>query len=96
MNQDEQKQEMTSNASNKAIHVNAMVMRSVEDDPPPNGTLCLLYFPIGMNNVTGESSGPVAAAYKVDGGWKMADTPSPLRGFFGEVGPAYWQEILLA
>lgn len=90
------KQEVKDNSTTQdsGVPLGRLVMRPVDTDPPPSGTLCLVYFPVGDNNLTGKSSGPVAAAYKVDGGWKMADTPSPLRGLLGEVGPAYWQELL--
>lgn len=70
-----------------------ITMRSIKTDPPKTGQLCLLFFPIGENQQTGKSFGPIAVAYKTAGGWKMADVPSPLRGLLGHVGPAYWHEL---
>ena len=66
-----------------------------DGENPPSGTLCVVYFPIGENQLTGTSFGPSALAYWVDGGWKRADEPSPLRGFLGAVGPAYWRKFEL-
>ena len=69
--------------------------KSVEHEPPAVGVLCAVYFPVGVIVRSGETTGPVALAYKTSGGWKMADEPSPLRGLLGEVGPAYWKEFSL-
>ncbi len=68
---------------------------SAKDNPPPTGTLCVVYFPIGVNNITKKTAGAAAVAYKTDGGWKMADVPSGLRGIMAKTGPAYWCRLII-
>ena len=59
----------------------------VKDKMPEEGILCIVYFPIGENKLTGKTMGPTATAYfRKEEGWIYADTPYKLR-----FEPYYWQ-----
>jgi len=59
----------------------------VKDGLPAEGTLCIVYFPFVINNITSKTVGPIAMAYYLEKeGWVYADTPSPLR-----FEPCYWR-----
>ena len=53
---------------------------------PEDGVLCLVYLPIGVDMLRGESVGPITAAYHREvEGWIYADTPTRVR-----FDPFYW------
>lgn len=75
------------------VNLAAFGWKSVKDNPPDSEhELCAVYFPIGVNGLTGKTFGPVAVAYWAGGTFLMADIPSSLRGPLGELGPYYWRE----
>ena len=61
----------------------------VSDRLPDEGTLCLVYFPMGLDLFTRQTTGPSTVAfYRKDEGWVYADTPTKLR-----FDPYYWQAL---
>lgn len=88
--------ESEANRPSSGSALNCLVMRdfhSVKETPPPTGTLCIVYLPIGVNVLTNKTTGASAIAYKTATGWKMADEPTALRGLMKEACPAYWCEL---
>lgn len=67
-----------------------MKWNHVKDGLPQRGVLCLVFFPIGVNTITEQAIGHVAAAYyrQDEKTWIYADTPRPL-----SFDPAYWAVI---
>jgi len=64
----------------------------VSDKMPEEGDLCIVYFPVGIDNVVGERFGPIAMAYyRKDEGWIYADTPRPL-----VFKPYYWSLLSIS
>lgn len=63
----------------------------VKDEMPDEGVLCIVYFPIGKNMLTENTTGPSAMAlYRQKEGWVYADTPRKLN-----FKPYYWQPFIL-
>lgn len=60
---------------------------TVKERLPDEGVLCEVYFPMGQNNLTGETTGPITLAYyRKAEGWIHADVPTKLAWE-----PYYWQ-----
>jgi len=58
----------------------------VKDKFPDEGQLCIVYFPIGQNNLTGKTVGQSATAYfRANEGFVYADLPTKIR-----FKPFYW------
>lgn len=58
---------------------------------PPQGIACVVFKPVGVSLTTGETAGPLAAAFfRKDEGWVYADAPTPVR-----FTPTYWQPLKL-
>lgn len=54
---------------------------------PEEGVLCVAFFPLVENQLTGQTTGPTAMAYYRNGaGWVYADEPTSLR-----FTPTHWR-----